>query len=180
MKKLLVLALVLGLTSAANATLSIEVDGEAPGTSITVAQGATVTVSILSDSTANYVSYIILDNTSAVVGGLGSPHTYKGTDAAGDGGNAGESGKTSPLSSPSWGVGYLAQALSIAGQVVAGTHHTFVYTAPMSDGTATLGLFDAGVGSSWGDEVANLQIIVPEPMTIALLGLGGLFLRRRK
>ena len=29
-------------------------------------------------------------------------------------------------------------------------------------------------------DVASIQVVIPEPVTIALLGLGGLFLRRRK
>jgi hypothetical protein len=180
MKRLLALFIVLTLASTANATLSIQIDGSTPSVPITVPQGGTVTISVLSDNANNYLGYLILDNRVPVHGSLGNPHTYQGTDSAPDGGNAGESGGTSPISSPSWGVGYLVQALSIAGQVVAGTHHTIDYTAPMSDGTATLGLFQEGWGTSWGDELDYWVIVVPEPATMSLLALGGAIVLIRK
>ena len=45
------------------------------------------------------------------------------------------------------------------------------------DGVAIMGSFGGPVSVDVGDLVLH---ITPEPMTIALLGLGGLFLRRRK
>jgi len=45
-------------------------------------------------------------------------------------------------------------------------------------GAATVWVFDAADGSPLGDDFP--LTFVPEPMTLALLGLGGLFIRRRK
>jgi len=50
-------------------------------------------------------------------------------------------------------------------------------TAGAAGTDVVIGLLDAANGVLRG--TANVQVI-PEPMTIALLGLGGLFLRRRK
>ncbi len=65
------------------------------------------------------------------------------------------------------------------------TLYSFTYTVPDAPGTTvdiTAGNINVGL-SNWtfptslGGATLN---IVPEPMTIALLGLGGLFLRKRK
>ena len=64
--------------------------------------------------------------------------------------------------------------------VDAATWFTFDLTAPTSaamDDVYTINLLTGG----WGDSGYSLTVtVVPEPMTMALLGLGGLFLRRRK
>ena len=67
-----------------------------------------------------------------------------------------------------------------AGQVL----YSFTYTTPsvvgvvgITAGNVNIAYNDWSNGTSMGGTSIN---VVPEPMTIALLGLGGMFLRRRK
>lgn len=57
--------------------------------------------------------------------------------------------------------------------VEAGTWFTFGYTGNVGD---VIDVYDYALGTP----LVGTITIIPEPMTIALLGLGGLFLRRRK
>ena len=176
MKKLLVLMLVLGLTSAANAALSFYIDGSDAGTSIEVAQGATVTIQIYSSDTSDWLAYTGMDiSTMSAFGSVGGEATNST--------NAGTLGGITPYYELGWMDGFEATtaAGSVPSEVLAGVQHSFVYTAPMSDGSTRMGIFRPATGYSWdADELDVLAITVPEPMTIALLGLGGLFLCRRK
>lgn len=51
---------------------------------------------------------------------------------------------------------------------------TYLTLTREAGAAVTLAQFDEGTG-----ELVQIQTIVPEPITMALLGLGGLFLRRR-
>lgn len=64
-------------------------------------------------------------------------------------------------------------------QPAGGDWITFMFTAPGQETTIELGVFDYAV--SFDTPVYNLRIpVIPEPMTLGLLSLGALFLRRRK
>jgi len=174
MKKFLVLMLVLGLASAASATtinLSLTVGGSS---SVSYTSGNTYQVDLKADQDLKAIGEIDFivetsSNTSALgawingpAGGLNDPGTLTGNDIL----NA-------------W---YGANDLRTAGTVL----YSFNVTV-YANGTASIDnlsyIFDpAYVMPPTNYDIGTLSGVsfVPEPMTIALLGLGGLFLRRRK
>ncbi len=165
MKNLMVLILVLGLTSAANAVL-IQVNGQV-GETVEVQEQATI--SVVSEDTQNWLGYLIVED-----GGLGALSNPVRTDLAGDPTLAG----ATPFAEAGWGDGY---EITVAGTasfpVGVGTQYTFDFTGIRGD-TARISLF---VDPEFDIPVASVNVnIVPEPMTILLLGLGALFLRRRR
>jgi len=79
--------------------------------------------------------------------------------------------------SATYGYSYVAFKMSVdtsAGGIGAYWTSEFHCDGP---GIVTISLIDSGTGATI-DTITVTQ--VPEPMTVALLGLGGLFLRRRK
>jgi hypothetical protein len=159
MKKLLALVLVLGIASSASAVSSIASDV----LSIDWTLGEVATITISSDNADNYGGWLGID------GGPGDVGVMTILAAAGP--------QASAVASPQW---YKFAALSTdpADPVLAGEQFTVpVMGAGDVDGTIIVSLYDfAGTGLIQSVEIAS----VPEPMTMGLLGLGGLFLRRRK
>ena len=166
MKKLLTLMLVFGLASVASASLSMDISG-----TVEVVQGDTLTITTSSDDTAQegYLGYIIIE--AGGDGALSNPVTLS---------NAGNIAGTNPYSEEGWGVGYELSASSTVSDLVAGDHFTVDWA------TSGLNVGDTAVVSLWLDpdydtpQATATLTVIPEPMTIALLGLGGLLLRRRK
>ena len=165
MRKLLVFVLVLGFASAANAVL-IQVDGVGVDTA-DVDQSATITV--VSENPLNWLGYIIIEE-----GGNGVLTNPAATALAGDPALAG----ATPYTEVGWGAGYeLTVAGSASFPVGTGTQFSFHYAGLPGD-TATISLF---VDPEFVAPAASVALnVVPEPMTIMFLGLGVLFLRRRK
>ena len=165
MKKLMGLFLVLALTSAANAVL-IQVNGQV-GETFDVQEKATI--SVVSEDALNWLGYLIVED-----GGLGVLSIPVGTALAGDPSLAG----ATPYTEAGWGNGYeITVAGSASFPVGVGTQFDFDFTGVLGD-TATISLF---VDPEYSVPVASVALnVVPEPMTILLLGLGGLFLRRRR
>jgi hypothetical protein len=164
MRKLLILFLVLGLVSTANA-LIIKVD-DLEGESFEVDTQATITV--VSEDTSNWLGYIIIEE-----GGAGSLENAAVLDAAGNKASAG------PYTEVGWGTGFVLTAATTGDPplVAAGTQFSLDYVGAVGD-TATISLF---VDPEYTTPIASVNVtVVPEPMTIILLGLGGLFLRRRR
>jgi hypothetical protein len=165
MRKTLVLILVLGLASAANAML-IKVD-EQEGDSFEVDIKSTITV--VSDDSSSWLGYIIIEE-----GGAGSMENVVILDAAGD------IGAAAAYTEAGWGTGFeLTASMSPNGDpaVAAGSQFSFDYVGAIGD-TATISLF---VDPEYTTPVASVNVtVVPEPMTVLLLGLGALFLRRRR
>ncbi|MBN2592459.1 MAG: PEP-CTERM sorting domain-containing protein [Sedimentisphaerales bacterium] len=163
MRKLLILFLVLGLASTANALL-IKVD-DLEGESFEVDTQATITV--VSEDTSSWLGYIIIEE-----GGAGSLENVVILDAAGD--NA----STGPYTEAGWGTGFELSASTLTDPTIGiGTQFSVDYVGEVGD-TATISLF---VDPEYTTPVASVNVtVVPEPMTVILLGLGGLFLRRRR
>jgi len=165
MRKMLVLFLVLGLASAANAML-IRVDG-LEGDSFEVDIESTITV--VSEDSSSWLGYIIVEE-----GGAGTLENPVILDAAGD------LGAAAAYTEAGWGTGYeLSASMSPTADppIATGPQFSFDYVGEVGD-TATISLF---VDPEYTTPVASVNVtVVPEPMTIILLGLGGLFLRRRR
>lgn len=165
MRKILMLFLVLGLASAANAML-IKVD-DLEGESFEVDLESTITV--VSEDPSSWLGYLIIEE-----GGAGTLENPVILDAAGDTAAATE------YTEAGWGTGYeLTASMSPSGSpaIAAGNQFSFDYIGEVGD-SATISLF---VDPEYTTPVASVDLtVVPEPMTILLLGLGGLFLRRRR
>ena len=165
MRKLLILFLVLGLASTANALL-IKVDG-LEGDFFEVDEQTEITV--VSEDTSSWLGYIIVEE-----GGTGSLENVAVLDAAGD------LGAAAPYTEAGWGTGYeLTASMGPAGDppISVGNQFSLDYIGAIGD-TATISLF---VDPEYTTPVASVNVtVIPEPMTVILLGLGGLFLRRRR
>ena len=161
MKKLLILVLVLGIASAANATVSFVDSG------LTVLTGSSVSIDIQSDDTAAYLRYVgqtpgLADMTAM------SSDAKAGPDRA---------VVESPMSYNGYWSIEAKDSDPDTWEIVSGTHFTGTLDVGDTSGTYTLNLYH----TNFSTIIDSLPItIIPEPMTIALLGLGGLFLRRRK
>ena len=164
MKKLLVLILVLGMASAANAVL-IEIDGQS-APALDVLEAATITV--VGEDTSNWLGYIIVEEGGA--GLLSGAEVLTG---------AGDKASVEPYTEAGWGAGYMLTVAStqVPTNVVAGPLFNINYTGAIGD-TAKISLY---IDPEYVVPAASVDVtVVPEPMTVLLLGLGGLFLRRRQ
>jgi hypothetical protein len=167
MKKLLVLLLVLGVVSTASAAIvQLGVNGARDGagnnTSVS-ASSATITVHCdTAESTYNW--YLAITDTSGGNYGTVSILSAAGVASVGD-----------VVDGPFDIYGHITDINAddtTEGWPHAGDH--FQTTLTRTGASVQIDLLNDGLG------LVDSVTLVPEPMTIALLGLGGLFLRRRK
>jgi hypothetical protein len=182
MKKLLLLVLVLGLTSAANAAieplLNLTVDGVDVGAEYTMTVGSVIEVGVNSDgiggTNGKYAAALVINMLGSDTGtGIFLDSMMTIYDGAGE-----------PLE-------HLTGGMAIP--VAPGVRSARATNAVLDDYVL------AGIGFDFGFECTGLGDVsitliddvfgpvdtliihqIPEPITFALLGLGGLFLRRRK
>ena len=171
MKKLVVLTLVLGLASLANAALSLEYNGLASSGAETLNLGGTAVIGINDSIGVSQISYLDVKTLS---GGLFTLSNAQLGPAAGDG----PTDLLGPYDATAFGVdGWETEVTTawLPGSGFGGTTFSIDLLA-IGDGEIVVDLVD---GSTF-EILETMTITVPEPITMALLGLGGLFLRRRK
>jgi len=163
MKKLVMVMVVLGWVSGANAALSLV---GAPTEPLDIGEAATITVN--NSEGGAYSGWLEIVNPAIV--------DFSATPEFTAGGNpAGNSTMTEHEEFGAW-YEFVIASFNPAQPIVAGDH-ILVHVFGVSEGTTQLNLYDAS-----GNVVlksADISVI-PEPATIALLCAGALFLRRRK
>jgi hypothetical protein len=167
MKRLTMLFLILFSASAANAVY-LEIDGQQTD-NIEVPQAATSVITIVSEDASNWLGYLIIEDGGT--GTLSNPTIFP---------SAGNMASANLYSQAGWGSGYelIASAIPIGVPVVSpGTQFTIDYSGGIIGRTATIILYRDPQYLSPADSIT--VSIVPEPLSIALLGLGSLFILRR-
>lgn len=172
MKKLLVLMLVLGMTSLAGASIVSLVDN---GLTISASPGDTVKVLVTSNT-----GLLGLDVIGTVIGGDIITGAMNKSNAAVYGWDA--------VGFPIDPIGVGTAEAEIAGANFSGNMLTIVgyfdvlYTGGEQHFSIRPGMVFGGSSDIYFEvpSIAGMVTIVPEPATIALLGLGGLALLRRR
>ena len=157
MKKILVLMLVLGITSMASAGLTYNVS------SVSIGIGESTTVQLVSSDGAMGQVWL-KDLTNAI---------YEVT-AITPLANAGDDATSSLYTSGSWAKATILDSGEPFNNAAGNVFDVVI----LGIGAGT-GYLDSDYYATLGAN-APLTVIVPEPLTVGLLGLGGLFLRRRK
>ena len=171
MNKLIVFTLVFGMASSANALISLSYNGSPAPAEVTILVNDTSVIDVTTDDTLARVDYLqVFDygaGTFSLAGAVAGP-------ALGDMGSI-----IGPYDANPFGLDALETEIlmgwSPESTPVTGT--TFEITLQCEDvGDVVVDLVDENFALI--DTLTIYQI--PEPMSVALLGLGGLFLRRRR
>lgn len=168
MRKLVVLMLVLGMASLANASLVLTING---GLGATVNVGDTVTLALDSTTTdaMAYIDVLLGGGTftlsepvaGAALGDMGSVSRVAGTT---------ELGYEEIFAQQAWAP---TASNPVSGRIVT------VSLVATGEGQIALQLWDNAIGYSEPAQTGIINVI-PEPATMLILGLGGLLLRRKK
>ena len=179
MKKLLILMLVLGLVSTAGAA-TLRLEYNTSSTAPASVLGTTIQVDMLADVSLSGISKVDFGEGTST-GTLSLGDWQVGTQAqAGEDGTLTGNDIIDAFASQSGGnwaantVLYSFDYAVAAGAAGGGTVQMMMSAAAQDRATAGLATYFYGTNLS-----LSPLTILPEPMTIALLGLGGLFLRRR-
>jgi hypothetical protein len=173
MKKLLVLLMVLGLVSSAQAALSLSLDGNPAPDAITISVSTTVLIDVHSDTQEFWDGLLMIVDDGATPGDTSLYGEWVPPMVASGIGNTGQYSEVTP---EIWEMHVSSSIAPYPGDVVAGQQFTIGFHCK-AIGDLTIYLTDYDMVTI--DTIAVHQVI-PEPMTIGLLGLGGLFLRRRR
>jgi hypothetical protein len=168
MKKLFVLALVLSMTTMAGATMTLTLAGPADGSNIAVHASGFVS--------GDGITIAVVVDAGSLSGGVANvPPAPDATMVF---------GPASDPEGPTGGMlidgmdGIICGIDSFSGTATAGAGN-YINQIVWSGTSATAYLYSTVDFETWTATGAQMTLI-PEPMTMALLGLGGLFLRRRK
>ena len=171
MKKLLILMLVLGLASTANAAIVLSLDGSTDIDEISIDVSDTVVVDIYNTDGKGYLAYLDFYYTSD-----GSYALSNATLTA----NAGDlSGFVGPYDGGYDNDEYEVTLNNAVGDSTPGSQFEVDLHCEKENLDVLIELWKC-VGTTYTLEDTATIHQLPEPMTIALLGLGGLFLRRRR